>query len=123
MEFVSTKADLFTNIHTIDSYLAKKSGDDFNFALDLIRNGKVFVSISKKERYSFYPSRFMGNKNNTRTLHKQNSKKNGLNTNKEIRKILDKNLFMDKLESEYIKYCNSLGIMPKNNKRSFWILD
>ena len=123
MDFVKNKADLLANIQTIDCYLEKKSDDDYNFALDLIKRGKVFVAVPKNEGYSFYPSRFMGYKNNTRTLHKQNSKKNGINTNQEIRKILDKNKFMDKLESEYIKYCNSLGIIPVNNKRSFWILN
>lgn len=121
MELVSNKSDLLTNAEIIDNYLSEKSGTNYNYAISLIKNGFCFAAIRHNNAFRFYPSRFMGYKNNSHTLHIRNHLKDGRKTNPAISKILGQNIFIEELETEYLKYCKSLGVTPKKNKRSFWI--
>ncbi len=108
MEFVSSVKDLQKNIKTLDHYL--QDDDHKSFAAGLIKRGTCFIAVKNDQGYSFYPSRFLGYKNNSYNAHPANKLKNGRETNLEINYILKmKPAPSEELENEYKKFCDKLG--------------
>lgn len=116
-----TYDDLMKNTRTLDRYIDSEAGDEFNYAASLIKRGACFLVIQTSEGYRFYPSRFIGYKDNTMNKHKANNYKDGKITNPVITRITKTDLRSDDyLEREYIGFCESFGFLPDNKNHRFW---
>ena len=119
---VESYEDIIANTETIDKYLTSDDFDERKFAQTLIKKGCCLLRIVKNNEPKFYPSRFIGYKDNSISKHKSNNHKDGRITNPKICSILHSKLIEDsRIECEYIKFCNSIGCTPDNRKHTFWI--
>jgi len=130
MELIVSKQQLFENTKRLDEYLKNKTDPEYSFALDLIKKGICFIAISNKNNIKFYPSRFIGYKNNTMQSHSSNPYKNGRDTNPRISIIINDGkepVFDLLLEQKYIDYCTSLGFTASAKgafgvERKYWLI-
>lgn len=127
MERINSREDIMANIATLDKYLENKLESEFDYALDKIKKGNCFIALQcGKDFYKFYPSRFIGYKNNSMSRHEDNPDKDGRKTNIYIREALGKKETFDALlESKYLEYCSHLGITPAKREkltRKYWRL-
>lgn len=125
MELIEKIEDIEENIQTIDNYLSNKTDGEYSFALDLIKRGTCFVVKKEGDTYKFYPSRFIGYKNNTMDKHMNSMTKDGRETNPQISKILHQTLEKNIFEKEYQEYCKQLGFEHREKgtfgvERKYW---
>lgn len=126
MELVKKSQDIKENIKTLEKYLQDENMRES--AVGLIKRGTCFVAVKKDRGYSFYPSRYIGYKNNNYNAHINNDMKDGRNTNPAISEILGrKPMPSGDLEKEYRKYCDELGFTANNKgafgvERKYWVL-
>jgi hypothetical protein len=126
MKFVESYGDIKCNLETIDRYLDHKTDPEYTYALDRIKLGTCFIALETGSVYRFYPSRFVGYKNNTMEKHLNNEEKDGRETNPVISNILGTKLEKNEiLNLEYIKFCESLGFVARDKgafgvERKFW---
>ena len=81
-DFIKTRDDVIDNIKTLYYYLRNRDDTEFfNFASQIIKNGRVYVVEIIDSHICFAPSRFVGYKDNTLEKHKANNEKNGNDTN------------------------------------------
>ena len=119
---VETYEDIKKNTEVLDSYLESGIGEEYDFAVTLVKRGACFLAIKKDDGYRFYPSRFIGYMNNDMNKHKANMYKDGKITNPAISKILKTDLAIDPaIEREYFDFCNNFGVLPDNKVHKFWI--
>lgn len=124
---VRTKADILDNIGKLNAYL--EDDDLSEYAKGLIKRASCFVALKNNDEYSFFPSRFIGYVNNTKTKHDNNPYKNGGVTNEAISSVLRRELKQsEELETQYLKYCYGIGITPNQKasfgmERKFWLID
>lgn len=127
MRTVNSLPEIFQNCRILDEYLS--SADDLNkeFAINLIKRGTCFLAVKRNGSYRFYPSRFVGYANNNRNKHEVNDQKDGKVTNPAISAILKikKPVANEKLNNEYIKFCDNLGFEARAKgafgvARKFW---
>jgi len=131
MDLITNKDDLLQNIHLLDDYLSNKVDPSYDFALELIRKGVCFIALQGKNGMCFYPSRFVGYKNNTMDAHLSNEQKDGRDTTPQISAIIN-NKKPPKpdaiLENLYVEYCTSLGLTASAKgafgaERKYWVLE
>ena len=127
---IKSKNELIQNINTIEDYLKKEEGQEYEFALNLIKRGTCFISVKiDYDNYKFYPSRFIGYSNNTIYNHQNNYYKDGRVTNVAISNILGYKPYSDEnLNIKYKNYCEILGFTAWNKgsygvEHKFWILE
>lgn len=124
MQLVENFQEIKVNTEVIDRYLDDESMKDY--ALGLLKRGICFLVIEKNNEYRFYPSRFIGYKNNSQVAHDGNKLKDGTETNPAISKIVGfKPQPSEELENEYLRYCEKKGFTPTKAgaygvKRKFW---
>lgn len=125
MQLVNEIKDIIENMNTIDLYIERKKDPEYSYALQLIKRGTCFVKYNGK----FYPSRFVGYKNNTMEKHDNNTKKDGRITNPAISRLIGglKPQHNKELDIEYKNYCEALGFIAKENgsfgvERKYWVL-
>lgn len=125
MKLIKDKAQLISNIESIENYLTDGSEAEQDEVRELIRKGKCLVAYKINSEYRFSPSRFLGYENNNLEKHKKSDTKNGMETNKVIEKALKFKLTSNPtLESNYKKYCKNLGVTPSNYlKRKYWLFE
>ncbi len=140
MKLIETINDILDNALTFDKYLNSYDGVEKDFALHCLKYGKCFVVIRNKCDYKFYPSKYIGYKNNNESDYlngiynavplSDKSRKNGdasyytfdgRMSNKEINKILKCSPVSDDfLSDKFIEFCNKFGIMG-SYKKKFWL--
>ena len=129
MKTVSNLNELITNIQTLDGYLNAQVDPEYDFALNLIKNGTCFVAMEDSSVYRFYPSRFIGYADNSMDAHLNNVEKDGKETNPAISKILGAKPSINSiLNQEYARYCEALGFVPRDkgafgSERKFWLIE
>ena len=111
----------------LDSYLESRKDPEYSFALNLIRRGTCFVAIQRKGAYRFYPSRFVGYKENSMSKHENNEWKDGKKTNPAIGNLLGVGTPIPNatLDLAYKDYCRKLGFEPQDKgafgvEHKFW---
>jgi len=125
MEFVKDLPDILDNIRTFDEYLKDPAKQDF--AIDLIKGGTCFVAVKKEQGYDFYPSRFVGYKDNSYDTYTRYKMEEGKDTVPVISQILKhKPDPTQDMEEEYKKFCLKLGFTAKNSgeageEHKYWI--
>jgi predicted HNH restriction endonuclease len=121
---IKDKEELRSNLSTVEHYLTDGTDDESDFVNSLIKKGNCFVAYKMNNEWRFAPSRFVGYQNNSMKVHLNNKNKDGRETNPVIDKVIGSKLEqLDFFESEYLKYCKSLGIDPDNRKRKYWQID
>lgn len=129
MHLVEDKNQIIQNLETLENYLAGDNEKQMKEANQLIKRGTCFIVCQTDNELRFSPSRFVGYFENNIEKHQRSTTKHGGITNSAISKILKSKLLNDdKLDSEYLKYCHKLGIMPSEKgsfgiKRKFWRFD
>lgn len=100
MELVNTRQEIVDNIDVLDDYLNTPELHDY--AVMLIKNGICFEMINKNGETRFYPSRFIGYRNNSQTAHESTRHKDGRETNAAVIGIIDYQPEVSvELEAEY----------------------
>lgn len=125
MELVTSLDDIKENITTLENYLKEEEVKEF--AKGLIKRGTCFAVTTSMDGYNFYPSIFIGYKNNTYSAHSCNYEKDEKKTNPAIIRLLKEPLADTNLEVEYEKYCQRLGFEApgkgaEGEIRKYWML-
>ena len=108
-QLVTSIEEIMENTETIDRYLEDPLLRPY--ALFLIKKGTYYFVTEKNKQLRFYPSRFIGYKNNSKSDHMQNRGKDVLDTNKRISEIIGRQPEKSsELEAELKKFCESLGV-------------
>jgi 5-methylcytosine-specific restriction protein A len=104
--------------------LCEGADDERDFAINLIKKGRCFVTYKINDEIRFCPSRFVGYKANNMKEHLRSDSKDGRETNPAISKVLKKQLESNNnLETLHQEYCQSFGVIPDNVKKKFWDLE
>lgn len=128
MHLITIIDQLIKNIETLENYLTEEDENSRIEATLLVKRGTCFVAYNINEELRFAPSRFIGYIDNKLDKHSSSLEKDGGETNKVINEILGtKPESNNKLNLQYIDYCNRLGIKPSENgsfgaPRKFWQL-
>lgn len=121
LEFVETLEDIAMNVQMLARYLKSADNKERTFAASLIKLGRNFLAVDDNKNILFFPSRFVGYKNNSYTAHSANIFKDGTDTDPVISRILDTSYEHNSiLELKYQKFCESNGIIPSKIKRKYW---
>lgn len=126
MEHVKNMSEIIANITTLDEYLQDSAKQDF--ALKLIKDGANFIAVKKDRGYRFYPSRYIGFKDNNHEVYIKYNLEEGKDATPIISQILKHNPKASQdMEIAYRTYCEELGFMAaeKGNggtERRFWII-
>ena len=118
-DFIKTRDDVIDNIKTLYYYLRNRDDTEFfNFASQIIKNGRVYVVEIIDSHICFAPSRFVGYKDNTLEKHKANNEKNGNDTNAVLYSLYTR-ITDDRLNSLFQKELAMYGLSSHN--KDFWI--
>lgn len=121
MELVHSLSEIKANLQTLDKYLDEKHEPEYSFALELVKRGTCFIAVKVGQNYKFYPSRFIGYRENTMDKHQSSTEKDGRETNPAISAVLHESVAYDlELECAYKEYCENLGFIA-NEKGSFGV--
>jgi hypothetical protein len=128
MKTVSNLNELITNIQTLDGYLNAQVDPEYDFALNLIKNGTCFVAMEDSSVYRFYPSRFIGYADNSMDAHLNNVEKDGKETNPAISRILGAKPSVNSILNKEYANCETLGFEPRDkgafgSERKFWLIE
>src|SRR5690606_32182586 len=127
MKLVSNLEQILQNIETVENYLTNGNSDEQFKIATFIKRGTCFVAYQINNEIRFAPSKFLGYINNSLEKHIP-SETDGRQTNTMIISILKSQpLLNDKLEKNYISYCQNLGMEPGEKgafgvDRKYWIL-
>ncbi|MFA8436786.1 MAG: hypothetical protein ACEPOZ_19950 [Marinifilaceae bacterium] len=122
MKLIENLNELIENLHTLENYLKSDNPEEKEFAMDLVRKGKTILVYKVNGENHFAPSRFSGYKNNSLRKHEVNDEKDGRDTNPVITKIAGRPFATEKIEANFIDYCDNLGAEIPNNNRKYWRL-
>ncbi len=120
MGLVTSIHDIEKNFNVLQSAIIK--GDDR--AIELLRNGKSIVVCNMSGRLAFAPSRFLGYQDNDIDQHiEERSNRDGKETNPAINRALGVGKSPNApAESEFLRYCEKLGVSPPANRRQYRVL-
>jgi len=129
VDLIQTQGEISENLETLKSYLEAGSSSE-EFAIELIRRGRVFAGIFDGEDWFFGPSRFIGYFANTQEIHvaaKLDKAVDGRKTNPAISMVLGPIIELGdvgyrKLDQAFLKFCDSRKITPDNRPRKYWRL-
>ena len=123
MEYVRTLNDIIGNLTTLENYLTAGSKEEASYAKDLVKNGTNFVVYKVEGVNHFAPSVFIGYQSNTMKNDIAETEKDNSENNKKIAKVVGKDAFSNGImETNFAKYCASLGITAAKQDRSYWRL-
>ena len=120
MDLVESIDEIIENIMTLNSYLFDDR-DYYNrdWAEERIRLGSNFVACRIEGRIMFYPTRFIGYKNNDMDRHSREYI-DGRDTTNLMNKLFNGKCQTDILENEYLDFMAYLELKPTNKKRKYW---
>jgi hypothetical protein len=126
MVVVKDMPDIIDNISTFEGYLKDPKMQEF--AISLIKDASSFVAVKKEKGYKFYPSRFVGHKNNSYDAYQRYNLDSGRDTIEIISQILKhKPNPMKDVEAEFRKFCQKLGFTAPEAgvagaEHQYWII-
>lgn len=131
MSVVTTLNDIKGNLWRLEAYLASTDPKEREFAQELVRLGRCFVVTSGPNGFLFAPSRFIGYRNNSRSVHLAyiaRGGRDGKKTTPIISKLLQQEPIQSTaLEREYRRFCKRIGIAYRDLagtsiRRKYWPL-
>lgn len=126
MEVIRNLDDLTRNISYLASALESPDHATADYAKGLVKRGICFVVTERDGKPFFSPSRFIGYRENSRTLHESNDSRHGGVTNLAISSVLRaKPSPSASVEVEYAQFCAHFGIISQGAgrfgvTRKFW---
>lgn len=124
MDFIDDLDEIKENIETFDKCLQDPTTQDF--AISLVKEGTSFVAVLGETGYSFYPSRYVGYRNNSYETYTKESAEVMKDPSPSISQVLKHNPNpAQDLEMEYTQFCADLGFMaaerdPAGNEHKYW---
>lgn len=124
LELVDRLDEVTSNCAVMSSYLASSDPDDSHFVRERIASGKCFMAIDVVGETYFFPSRFVGYKDNSRIKHENGDNKDGRLTNVAIEKLIAGSTLeaSEALEEVFLHFCQRKNIVPFKVKRKYWNL-
>jgi hypothetical protein len=127
MDLITKITELEANLKRLADYRYSSNAEERDFYRKLIKFGICFVVLKNNEKLLWGPSRFVGYRDNSMTLHKGNAEKDGRDTNPTITAILN-NRHPEQdahFEELYSDHCKDLGFTaspdgPFRHKRKYW---
>ncbi len=125
MHFVITLDEIVENIETFDKYIEDPAMQDF--ALKLMKEGRTFVAVKKEQGFRFYPSKFVGFKENSFEAYNRHNKDGQIDPSQSISQIMKHKPDASKdMEMEYQAFCTELGFtateLEDEQERKFWVI-
>ena len=132
MELVKDINDILRNVKRFDGYLKNGKLSEKEFALRCLNYGRCFVVVKDGEDYKFYPSKYIGYKDNSNSNYNKSLDEasygdagmynfDGRMSNKAITKVLGCSCQKDYTMSEkFIAYCSKYGLRG-SDKKKFWL--
>ena len=123
MAYVRTLNDIIKNLETLEQYITAGSKEETAYAKELVKDSVNMVVYKVEGINHFAPSVFVG--------YAANSMKNELKTrdedhseaDKKVGKVVGKEAFSNGImETNFAKYCDSLGVKPPKQERLYWRL-
>lgn len=128
MSLVETYDDLIRNFAALED-ARKRRGPVKGLYASLISRGSVFFPYLTADGIAFAPSRFIGYAENTVLGHEQLDDRHGWHTTAKVKEILRekfgftiRNVEDEAAKSHYQRFCDSLGVVPRRSKKTFWII-
>ncbi|MHB9129922.1 MAG: hypothetical protein ACYDBB_02395 [Armatimonadota bacterium] len=116
MQLITDWDELTSNIRTLSNGVASSGAKEREDHRAMVRQGTCFVVANIDGATVFAPSRFVGYVGNTLALHIVGDRGDGRRTNRAIRAITGLQWKPNPdLEALYIKYCYSLGLVPRKS--------
>lgn len=124
LELVDRLDEVTSNCAVMSSYLASSNPDDGRFVRDRIASGACFLAIDVAGEINFFPSRFVGYKDNSRIKHENGDNKDGRLTNVAIEKLIvgSKLEPSEPLEGSFLRFCQDYKIKAFQKSRKYWDL-
>ncbi len=123
MAYVRTLNEIITNITTLEKYLNEGSAEEATYAKELVKNSTKMVVYKVEGVNHFAPSVFIGYVGNTMKNEKATRDEDHSDADKKVAKVVGKDAFLNNImETNFAKYCSSLGIKPPKIERSYWRL-
>ncbi len=126
MDFIADLDEIKENIATFDKYLQDPAMQEF--AIGLIKEGTCFVAVKKDHKFCFYPSKFVGYKNNSFDFYNRYVKESGKDTIPNISSILKHMPDPSKdMDVEYREFCKELHFTGNEKgsdgqEHKFWVI-
>ena len=139
MELVKNIEEILENAKRFDEYLKHGNSGEKEFAINCIALGRCFVVVKENDVYKFYPSKYIGYKDNSEsnyynawiTAEPIPGEKNyggvgiytfdGRASNKAISKVLSCTCKNDyEMSEKFTEYCNKYGLKG-SEKKKFWL--
>lgn len=125
MHFVITLDDIIENIETFDKYIDDPAMQDF--AIKLMNEGRSFVAVKKESGFRFYPSKFVGFKENSFENYNRHNKDGQIDPSQSISQIMKHKPDPSKdMEMEYQAFCTELrftaSALEDEEERKFWVI-
>jgi hypothetical protein len=127
MDLITNLAELEANMKRLEEYRYSSDPAERDFYRNLINLGICFVVLKKNGKLLWGPSRFVGYRNNSMTLHIRNGDKDGRDTNPAITDILRHRPEQNEhLEKSYSDHCKDLVFSASPTgafgiKRKYWL--
>ena len=120
LSFVSSVQEIIANIKTIEGYLNSTNKVEKEFAADLVQKGRTVLVYKVNGENHFAPGKFLGFKNNSMALHKDNESKEIRDASPSIISIMGKPFSTETIDNSFIVYTQSLKLKAHNSKRKYW---
>jgi len=125
LPLIDDRAELLGSLRAF-SRLLTSAGHESADCRELLARGLCFAAYQHDEQQRFAPSRFIGYRGNSPSLHRQaGARPHGGKTNAAISKTLGSEPVPGYYESQYVEYCRRLGVLPAavfGGKRKYWPL-
>lgn len=119
---VDNKEDIQKNIKTFYAYLFTSQDEaESKWAKKGLRMARNFYPLEKDGKILFFPSRFLGFKDNNQDLAEGDAKKEKRCPTERLNEVLGyKSEADEELELAYIDFLASLDLKPTKFKRKYW---
>lgn len=123
MAFVRTLNDIIKNLETLEQYITAGSKEEVAYAKDLIKNSVNMVVYKVEGINHFAPAVFVGYVGNSMANEKKTRDDDHTDVHKKVAKVVGKESFTNGImETNFAKYCDSLGVKPPKQDRLYWRL-
>ena len=120
LAFVTSVEEIITNIKTIEAYLHSDNKVEKEFAADLVQKGRTILVYKVNGENHFAPGKFLGFKNNSMALHKDNESKEVRDAGPAITSLMGKPFTTDTIDKSFVAYAQGLKLKAHNSKRKYW---
>ena len=120
LRFIENVDDLIENIRTFEHYLTSEDSYEQDFARDLVKKGRSMIVYKVNGQNHFAPIRFMGFKNNTKSAHFDNEKKESRDSAPAVQSVLGKPFTHEAIEKEFNDYANNFKGNTLKSRRKYW---